>query len=474
MSFLIPNDVVGGTAEQHAQASPDAGDFAILVDALAGNGVVSGCAVTQGTGMAPNVASGSVQVGGAAATVTGGTVTVTTADATNPRFDLVVVNSSGTKSVTAGTAAATPVFPAIPATSVVLAAIYVGAGVTSIMTADIIDKRSIIGSAVLLTADVIGILPTANGGTGIAYFTAAGPTVARVYTFPDAAATMLTSAAAVTLGQGGTQAALTASVGGIVYSQASALAILAGTATANKVLLSASSAAPVWSTPTFPNASATSRKIIVSDGTNWVASTETYAVPGTSGNVLTSNGTNWTSAAAAGGLSVTTKGDLQGYSTVAARVPIGTNGAHLVADSGASLGLSWLLPAGASVATSQSTTSASYTDLTTPGPAVTVTIGASGMALVFVTAEMTFSASAEEKLGRASVAVSGATTVAAADSASVLIHQQGNSSSLLEGRETAVTFLTGLTAGSNTFTMKYKSNAQGGNFLNRHIAVIPL
>ena len=44
--------------------------------------------------------------------------------------------------------------------------------------------------AVSLTADVSGILPTANGGTGIAYFTAAGPTVARVYTFPDAAATI--------------------------------------------------------------------------------------------------------------------------------------------------------------------------------------------------------------------------------------------------------------------------------------------
>jgi hypothetical protein len=61
--------------------------------------------------------------------------------------------------------------------------------------------------AVSLTADVTGILPTANGGTGIAYFTAAGPTVARVYTFPDAAATVLTTNAAVTVAQGGTGAA---------------------------------------------------------------------------------------------------------------------------------------------------------------------------------------------------------------------------------------------------------------------------
>ena len=56
----------------------------------------------------------------------------------------------------------------------------------------------------------------------------------------------------------------------------------------------------VLSTPTFPNASATSRKIIISDGTNWVPSTETYATPGTSGNVMTSNGTNWVSSAATG------------------------------------------------------------------------------------------------------------------------------------------------------------------------------
>ncbi len=54
---------------------------------------------------------------------------------------------------------------------------------------------------------------------------------------------------------------------------------------------------PTYSTPTYPSASGTSRKILVSDGTNNVYSTETWAVPGTSGNLLTSDGTNWTSAA---------------------------------------------------------------------------------------------------------------------------------------------------------------------------------
>ena len=37
---------------------------------------------------------------------------------------------------------------------------------------------------------------------------------------------------------------------------------------------------------------AASRKKLVGDGTNFIASTETWAVPGTSGNVLTSDGTN--------------------------------------------------------------------------------------------------------------------------------------------------------------------------------------
>jgi len=47
---------------------------------------------------------------------------------------------------------------------------------------------------------------------------------------------------------------------------------------------------------------ATSAKILIGDGTNWVASTPTYpTTAGTSGNVLTSNGTNWTSATAPGG-----------------------------------------------------------------------------------------------------------------------------------------------------------------------------
>lgn len=55
------------------------------------------------------------------------------------------------------------------------------------------------------------------------------------------------------LSGGGSGANLTASNGGIVYSGASALAILSGTATAGQMLRSGSSAAPSWSTATWPS-----------------------------------------------------------------------------------------------------------------------------------------------------------------------------------------------------------------------------
>ncbi|MBI2175704.1 MAG: hypothetical protein HYU35_03170, partial [Parcubacteria group bacterium] len=82
-----------------------------------------------------------------------------------------------------------------------------------------------------LTAGVTGILPTANGGTGIAFFTAAGPTVARVYTFPDAAATVLTSNDVVTVAQGGTGVATFTDAGVLIGNTTGAIQVTtAGTA----------------------------------------------------------------------------------------------------------------------------------------------------------------------------------------------------------------------------------------------------
>lgn len=72
------------------------------------------------------------------------------------------------------------------------------------------------------------------------------------------------------LSKGGMNANLTASNGGIFYSTASAGAILSGTATANKTILSGSSTTPAWSTATYP-ATTTASQLLYSSSTNVVA-----------------------------------------------------------------------------------------------------------------------------------------------------------------------------------------------------------
>lgn len=114
--------------------------------------VVFGCAVTaQGSpDMTVAVAKGGVISNGTLFAVTAGNATITAADATNPRIDLVVVNSSGTKAVRAGTPAAAPKPPVRTANDVVLAMVYVPANDTTISTNQITDKRIICESQVTL------------------------------------------------------------------------------------------------------------------------------------------------------------------------------------------------------------------------------------------------------------------------------------------------------------------------------------
>ncbi len=120
------------------------------------------------------------------------------------------------------------------------------------------------------------ILTSTNGGTGNGFTKFSGPASSeKTFTLPNASATILTDNAVVTLAQGGTNANLTASNGGIFYSTGSAGAILAGTATAGQVLLSGSSAAPTWSTATYPSTAGTSGNFLKSDGTNWSSAAAT-------------------------------------------------------------------------------------------------------------------------------------------------------------------------------------------------------
>lgn len=89
----------------------------------------------------------------------------------------------------------------------------------------------------------------------------------------------------ITLAHGGTQANLTASNGGIFYSNATTGAILSGTATANQMLQSGSSSAPAWSTTTWP-ATSTINQILYSSSANTVTGLATV----NSAGLLTSAG----------------------------------------------------------------------------------------------------------------------------------------------------------------------------------------
>lgn len=92
-------------------------------------------------------------------------------------------------------------------------------------------------------------------------------------------ATSLLAATSLTLGwtgqlgltRGGTNASLTASSGGIVYSTSTALAILAGDAVGGKIVQSgAGGGAPSWSNATYPS-STTANRILFSSSGNTVA-----------------------------------------------------------------------------------------------------------------------------------------------------------------------------------------------------------
>ena len=183
----------------------------------------------------------------------------------------------------------------------------------------------------------------------------------------------------------------------------------------------------------------------------------------------TSTGIKWGASSTS---TLTTTGDLL-YASAAntlARRAVGSTGDVLTVTGGLPV---WAAPVAtppagfvAKVATSQNTTSTSYTDLATSGPAVTLTTGTK--ALVIITC-----ASANTDINRTclmSYAVSGATTIAASDSIAAINQNSSQTSTMRYSSASVPT----LTAGSNTFTAKYAVNAGTGTFSDREIFVINL
>lgn len=149
MGWSIPDK---GEPLNDLQSIPFQEYFDVLIEGMSGrNCVLSGCAVTGGAAMTPTVAKGAVLSAGVLFAVASATVTIPTADATNPRIDLIVITSAGAKAVRQGTAAVNPKPPARTTDDVVIAAVYVPANVTTINTTHTTDLRILRGRVTLKT-----------------------------------------------------------------------------------------------------------------------------------------------------------------------------------------------------------------------------------------------------------------------------------------------------------------------------------
>lgn len=122
------------------------------------------------------------------------------------------------------------------------------------------------------------------------------------------------------------------------------------------------------------------------------------------------------------------------------------------------------------VTTDESTSTTTYTDLTTTGPAVTVHLVTGQTCLVFAQAGM-YSATSGDRMWL-SYAVSGASTVAASDTAGFKVRAAGsNIDSTFDGLDV----YTATASGDHTFTLKYRFDSGTGpvHYLNRKIIVTP-
>ncbi len=139
-------------------------DFNNILDAFNTEGIISGLTTAQQStpAMGVTVASGTVWVNGTKVTKgTSTNVVITAAHATMPRKDIILIDSSGTITAVAGTPQAAnpqastgvntfrPSPPDITANKVLLAEVYIAPAVTTIVTANLTDRRILLGNSLL-------------------------------------------------------------------------------------------------------------------------------------------------------------------------------------------------------------------------------------------------------------------------------------------------------------------------------------
>lgn len=138
MTFQIPNEA---SATYGDQAEIDAVDIDIIQAAFLKRGIISGLVATAAGGsLIVNVSSGVGVYNGASMTYAGGNTTLSAAHATLNRFDLVILSNAVTpilSSVT-GTPSSNPSFPAITASNIVLAVVFVPAAATTLTSGNIV------------------------------------------------------------------------------------------------------------------------------------------------------------------------------------------------------------------------------------------------------------------------------------------------------------------------------------------------
>ena len=115
-------------------------------------------------------------------------------------------------------------------------------------------------------------------------------------------------------------------------------------------------------------------------------------------------------------------------------------------------------------AASETTSSATYADLTTTTDTVTAAIGSSGKALIIIRSDI--SGASRNLGGFVGYAMSGANTAAASDAKALQYYYVGTGL-------TAAFLEDGLTPGFTTFKLKYRSASGNATFANRTITVIP-
>lgn len=159
-------------------------------------------------------------------------------------------------------------------------------------------------------SNVMSALTTANNGTLVTSNTGvpsilAGPVTTgnilqsnaaaapsfstSTYPSTNAVSTLLYASSANVM-----SALATANNGLLVTSNTGVPSILAGPAATGRILQSNAAAAPSFSTATYPSTATSAGKVLIADGTNWVASTPTYPnASATAGKILISDGTNF-------------------------------------------------------------------------------------------------------------------------------------------------------------------------------------